>query len=182
MCVCVLLLQTHSQPVVGSAAPVSRCAAHRVPGARLGAVAGGQHGLCPHPAHVHGETPRVGEGRLRSRRNTLRNNLIVKPPGFVCQGDKMKVKVTPILNLLTESCRAHRETRQYIRKHVTFQTNNTVGFAVFGFVFVASVVPTFKHKNKPSPDPASSERRVTEARGRHHRKEPSDPSHDSPGH
>ncbi|XP_031699049.1 synembryn-A-like [Anarrhichthys ocellatus] len=33
-------------------------------------------------------------------------------------GDKMKEKLTPILNLLTESCRAHRETRQYIRKHI----------------------------------------------------------------
>uniref|UniRef100_A0A8C2YX94 Synembryn n=1 Tax=Cyclopterus lumpus TaxID=8103 RepID=A0A8C2YX94_CYCLU len=33
-------------------------------------------------------------------------------------GDKMKEKLTPILNLLTESCRAHRETRHYIRKHI----------------------------------------------------------------
>ncbi|XP_073346469.1 chaperone Ric-8A [Pagrus major] len=33
-------------------------------------------------------------------------------------GDKIKEKLTPILNLLTESCRAHRETRQYIRKHI----------------------------------------------------------------
>ncbi|KAM9716532.1 chaperone Ric-8A-like [Menidia menidia] len=33
-------------------------------------------------------------------------------------GDKIKEKVTPILNLLTESCRAHRETRLYIRKHI----------------------------------------------------------------
>ncbi|XP_019114504.2 synembryn-A isoform X3 [Larimichthys crocea] len=33
-------------------------------------------------------------------------------------GDKIKEKVTPILNLLTESCRAHRETRHYIRKHI----------------------------------------------------------------
>ncbi|XP_072230100.1 chaperone Ric-8A [Leuresthes tenuis] len=33
-------------------------------------------------------------------------------------GDKMKAKLTPILNLLTESCRAHRETRIYIRKHI----------------------------------------------------------------
>ncbi|XP_039991084.1 synembryn-A isoform X2 [Xiphias gladius] len=33
-------------------------------------------------------------------------------------GDKIKEKLTPILNLLTESCRAHRETRCYIRKHI----------------------------------------------------------------
>ncbi|KAF6734681.1 Synembryn-A [Oryzias melastigma] len=33
-------------------------------------------------------------------------------------GDKVKEKLTPILNLLTESCRAHRETRLYIRKHI----------------------------------------------------------------
>uniref|UniRef100_A0A8C5GY46 Synembryn n=1 Tax=Gouania willdenowi TaxID=441366 RepID=A0A8C5GY46_GOUWI len=33
-------------------------------------------------------------------------------------GDKIKEKLTPILNLLTESCRAHRETRHYIRKHI----------------------------------------------------------------
>ncbi|XP_077358181.1 chaperone Ric-8A [Festucalex cinctus] len=33
-------------------------------------------------------------------------------------GDKIKEKLTPILNLLTESCRAHKETRHYIRKYV----------------------------------------------------------------
>uniref|UniRef100_A0A673AIV8 Synembryn n=1 Tax=Sphaeramia orbicularis TaxID=375764 RepID=A0A673AIV8_9TELE len=33
-------------------------------------------------------------------------------------GDKIKEKLTPVLNLLTESCRAHRETRQYIRKYI----------------------------------------------------------------
>ncbi|KAM8876335.1 chaperone Ric-8A isoform 1-T2 [Synchiropus picturatus] len=33
-------------------------------------------------------------------------------------GDKVKEKLTPILNLLTESCRAHRETRHYIRNHI----------------------------------------------------------------
>ncbi|KAI3365009.1 hypothetical protein L3Q82_001164 [Scortum barcoo] len=33
-------------------------------------------------------------------------------------GDKIKEKLTPILNLLTESCRAHRETRHYIRKQI----------------------------------------------------------------
>ncbi|XP_044192853.1 synembryn-A isoform X1 [Thunnus albacares] len=33
-------------------------------------------------------------------------------------GDKIKEKLTPILNLLTESCRAHKETRHYIRKHI----------------------------------------------------------------
>ncbi|KAL6095112.1 uncharacterized protein ACO6RY_16377 [Pungitius sinensis] len=33
-------------------------------------------------------------------------------------GDKMKEKLTPVFNLLTESCRAHRETRHYIRKHI----------------------------------------------------------------
>uniref|UniRef100_A0A3Q3W111 Synembryn n=1 Tax=Mola mola TaxID=94237 RepID=A0A3Q3W111_MOLML len=33
-------------------------------------------------------------------------------------GEKMKEKLTPILNLLTESCRAHRETRRYIKKHI----------------------------------------------------------------
>uniref|UniRef100_A0A3Q2NSF0 Synembryn n=1 Tax=Fundulus heteroclitus TaxID=8078 RepID=A0A3Q2NSF0_FUNHE len=34
------------------------------------------------------------------------------------QGDRVKEKLTPILNLLTESCRVHRETRLYIRKHI----------------------------------------------------------------
>nr|XP_043869989.1 synembryn-A isoform X2 [Solea senegalensis] len=33
-------------------------------------------------------------------------------------GDKMKEKLTPVLNLLTESCRSHRETRHYIRQHI----------------------------------------------------------------
>ncbi|KAM9837140.1 chaperone Ric-8A-like isoform 1-T1 [Aulostomus maculatus] len=33
-------------------------------------------------------------------------------------GDQVKVKLTPILNLLTESCRAHKETRHYIRNHI----------------------------------------------------------------
>ncbi|XP_012718524.2 synembryn-A [Fundulus heteroclitus] len=33
-------------------------------------------------------------------------------------GDRVKEKLTPILNLLTESCRVHRETRLYIRKHI----------------------------------------------------------------
>uniref|UniRef100_A0A3Q2YPB0 Synembryn n=1 Tax=Hippocampus comes TaxID=109280 RepID=A0A3Q2YPB0_HIPCM len=33
-------------------------------------------------------------------------------------GDKIKEKVTPILNLLTESCRAHKETRHFIRTYV----------------------------------------------------------------
>ncbi|KAM9425865.1 chaperone Ric-8A-like [Pholidichthys leucotaenia] len=33
-------------------------------------------------------------------------------------GEKIKEKLTPVLNLLTESCRAHRETRKYIRKHI----------------------------------------------------------------
>ncbi|XP_047464849.1 synembryn-A [Mugil cephalus] len=33
-------------------------------------------------------------------------------------GEKLKEKLTPILNLLTESCRANRETRSYIRKHI----------------------------------------------------------------
>ncbi|XP_035467556.1 synembryn-A isoform X2 [Scophthalmus maximus] len=33
-------------------------------------------------------------------------------------GDKIKEKLTPILNLLTETCRAHRETRHYIRTHI----------------------------------------------------------------
>ncbi|CAL1599363.1 unnamed protein product [Knipowitschia caucasica] len=34
------------------------------------------------------------------------------------QGDKAKEKLTPILNLLTESCRAHRETRKYLRNQI----------------------------------------------------------------
>ncbi|XP_033840828.1 synembryn-A [Periophthalmus magnuspinnatus] len=34
------------------------------------------------------------------------------------QGDKFKEKLTPILNLLTESCRAHRETRKYLRNQI----------------------------------------------------------------
>ncbi|XP_062330467.1 synembryn-A isoform X2 [Osmerus eperlanus] len=33
-------------------------------------------------------------------------------------GEKVKEKLTPILNLLTESCRAHRETRLYLRTHI----------------------------------------------------------------
>ena len=44
--------------------------------------------------------------------------LIYNSDLFGPQGDKIKEKLTPILNLLTESCRAHRETRHYIRKQV----------------------------------------------------------------
>ncbi|XP_015249746.1 PREDICTED: synembryn-A-like [Cyprinodon variegatus] len=33
-------------------------------------------------------------------------------------GERVKEKLTPILSLLSESCRAHRETRLYIRKHI----------------------------------------------------------------
>ncbi|XP_053197725.1 synembryn-A [Scomber japonicus] len=33
-------------------------------------------------------------------------------------GDKVKEKLTPILNLLTESCRSHKETRHYVKKHI----------------------------------------------------------------
>lgn len=34
------------------------------------------------------------------------------------QGEKVKEKLTPIINLLTESCRAHRETRKYLRNQI----------------------------------------------------------------
>ncbi|XP_072311779.1 chaperone Ric-8A-like isoform X2 [Eucyclogobius newberryi] len=34
------------------------------------------------------------------------------------QGEKVKEKLTPILNLLTESCRSHRETRKYLRNQI----------------------------------------------------------------
>ncbi len=40
------------------------------------------------------------------------------------QGDKIKERLTPILNLLTESCRAHRETRHYLRKHVKHEKHS----------------------------------------------------------
>lgn len=57
--------QSHSQPVVSAASPVSRCAADGASGAGLGAVPRGQHGLCPHPGAVYGETAGVGEGERR---------------------------------------------------------------------------------------------------------------------
>ncbi|XP_036416671.1 synembryn-A [Colossoma macropomum] len=34
------------------------------------------------------------------------------------RGQKLKEKLTPVLNLLTESCRAHRETRHYLRQQI----------------------------------------------------------------
>ncbi|XP_030631198.1 synembryn-A [Chanos chanos] len=34
------------------------------------------------------------------------------------QGSKVKERLTPILNLLTECCRAHRETRHYLREQI----------------------------------------------------------------
>lgn len=36
------------------------------------------------------------------------------------RGQKLKEKVTAVLNLLTESCRLHRETRHYLRQQVLF--------------------------------------------------------------
>ncbi|XP_053708526.1 synembryn-A isoform X4 [Synchiropus splendidus] len=33
-------------------------------------------------------------------------------------GQKLKEKLTPVLNLLTESCRVHRETRRYLRQQI----------------------------------------------------------------
>ncbi|KAG5832034.1 hypothetical protein ANANG_G00286820 [Anguilla anguilla] len=34
------------------------------------------------------------------------------------RGHKLKEKLTPVLNLLTESCRAHRETRHYLKQQI----------------------------------------------------------------
>ncbi|XP_071761311.1 chaperone Ric-8A [Centroberyx gerrardi] len=34
------------------------------------------------------------------------------------RGQKLKEKLTPVLNLLTESCRVHRETRHYLRQQI----------------------------------------------------------------
>ncbi|XP_048868911.1 synembryn-A [Brienomyrus brachyistius] len=34
------------------------------------------------------------------------------------RNDKLKERLTPVLNLLTESCRVHRETRRYLRKQI----------------------------------------------------------------
>lgn len=45
---------------------MSRCVADGASGARFRAVQGGQHGLRPHPADVHGETPGGGEGVEKS--------------------------------------------------------------------------------------------------------------------
>lgn len=75
--------QSHSQPVVSAASPVSRCAADGASRAPLGAVPGGQHGLCTHPADVHGETPGVGRGKSSMERRaemfgaTLSNSFVV---------------------------------------------------------------------------------------------------------
>ncbi|XP_054454493.1 synembryn-A [Anoplopoma fimbria] len=46
------------------------------------------------------------------------NTLVLFMERRLESGDKMKEKLTPVLNLLTESCRAHRETRRYIREHI----------------------------------------------------------------
>lgn len=64
LCSCdlVSIPQSHSQPAVSAASPVSRCDADGASGARLQAVPGGQHGLCTHPSAVHGATPGIGEG------------------------------------------------------------------------------------------------------------------------
>ncbi len=57
--------QSHSQPAVSAASPVSRCTADGASGARIAGVPGGQHGLCPHPDDVHGGTPGVGKGESK---------------------------------------------------------------------------------------------------------------------
>lgn len=47
---------------------MSRRAADGASAARLKAVPGGQHGLCPHPGVVHGEAPGFGEGESNMQR------------------------------------------------------------------------------------------------------------------
>lgn len=51
---------------------MSRRAADGASAARLEAVPGGQHGLCPHPDAVHGETPGFGEGESNMQRRGWR--------------------------------------------------------------------------------------------------------------
>lgn len=46
------------------------------------------------------------------------HNLLLFMERRLEQGEKVKEKLTPILNLLTESCRAHRETRKYLRNQI----------------------------------------------------------------
>lgn len=46
-CNLISIPQSHSQPVVSAASPVSRCAPDGASGARLAGVPWGQHGLCP---------------------------------------------------------------------------------------------------------------------------------------
>lgn len=116
--------QPRSQPAVGAAAAVPRRAADGASGAGLAAVPRGQHGLCPHFADVHGKTSGVGRGWLIRSSAWLNTNLdsCLLFVCLFCQGEKIKERLTPILNLLTESCRAHRETRKYIRKYVRTST------------------------------------------------------------
>lgn len=54
--------QSRSQPAVSAAAAVPGCAPDGASGAGLAAVPRRQHGLCPHFANFHGETPGVGKG------------------------------------------------------------------------------------------------------------------------
>uniref|UniRef100_A0A8C6WW44 Synembryn n=1 Tax=Neogobius melanostomus TaxID=47308 RepID=A0A8C6WW44_9GOBI len=46
------------------------------------------------------------------------HNLLLFMERRLEQGEKVKEKLTPIINLLTESCRAHRETRKYLRNQI----------------------------------------------------------------
>ncbi|XP_057681453.1 synembryn-A isoform X1 [Corythoichthys intestinalis] len=46
------------------------------------------------------------------------HNLLLFMERRLESGDRVKEKLTPILNLLTESCRAHKETRHYIREYI----------------------------------------------------------------
>lgn len=54
-------LQSHGEPADGTSSPVSQCAAHSAPAARIQAKSGSQHGLRPHTGDVHGEAPGDGE-------------------------------------------------------------------------------------------------------------------------
>lgn len=80
----------------------------------------------------------------------------------------MKEKLTPILNLLTESCRAHRETRRYIKNHVRLLHSSEALKRCTDVL----ILPL---------DSPSSERCNTPARGGHDHEEPPHPSNDTFG-
>lgn len=64
----IILSQSHSQPAVSAASAVPGCAAGASSADRLPTEPERQHGLCSHPAVVHGEAPGVSKEELNMQK------------------------------------------------------------------------------------------------------------------